>query len=82
MTTEEKPMDVFTLLKQFALIESAAQSAMARVKEGCEIMDRQTKQLEIALDAMIAVCEDDTAELRIRRKLSWALQQIKGLAVS
>lgn len=79
--TEKEDDAILDVLKKFAQIDTGIVHLDAQVKIINEIMRNQTKMLEIALDVMIAIANDKDAEMRVRRRLLFALEQIKGIGM-
>lgn len=75
----EGPMTLERLQAMFAKIEAHANAAAGQIKENCALIDKQSRQLGLALDVMISIMNDDTIEMRVRRRLNFALKQIKGI---
>ncbi len=76
--SENGTMTVEHLISQYQKLIATAEDAAKRFEEAAAIMGRQNKVIEIAWESMLSVVEDKDCELRIRRKLLWAMQQIQG----
>lgn len=74
-----EPMTLERLQATFATIEANANAMAAQVKQNCAYIDKQSRQLSLALDVMISLMDDDSVEMRVRRRINFALKQIKGI---
>lgn len=65
------------LVEQFSKIETASQSLQVKVEEAAQIINRQSRMLEIALDEMIALLQTEAIPPFFRLQISGALTKMK-----
>lgn len=73
--------DLKKAAEAFGDLEKSVDRLGASVNDSSRIIKNQAAMLDIALDLMISLTVDDDVEARVRRRLLFALQQIKGIGV-
>lgn len=78
---EKTVAEIAATMQAFDIIVKSAEETRQSLIEISAMMKVQEQMLRVAIDAMVGILEDDTADLRIRRRLAFALKQIKGMHV-
>lgn len=85
MSTEKKSntdfIDLGELNKKLDLLSQAMDHAKEQTNLGVDVMSRQTRMLEIALDVMLKLVSEGDVAVNVRRRLNFALQQIRGIGI-
>lgn len=77
---EQTELDVAQVIDNFNKIQDHVTGMSGHLKTISAMVKWQEKMIDLLMDTMLKIVDDQSVEFRIRRKVMFTLQQIKGFA--
>lgn len=73
-------MTMERLTQKFDEIQKVSDGVFAQIKDCTDIIRRQNSMIDILMELMASLAEDGEVDFKIKRRILFAIQQVRGLA--
>lgn len=77
---EYEGLTMESLVKKFDEIQRMSNGVFGQIKDCTDIIRRQNSMIDILLNLMASLAEDGEVDFKIKRRILFAMQQVRGLA--